>query len=339
MSEPEVSTLTITERRESTLTRSFREVYTAEALDIIRQNKCAGATDAEFAALMTIAAMKNLNPMTGQIHFVSRSSYDAATKTKTAKWVPQVGIDGFRLQAARTGEYDGQDEPMFMYDDKGQLLVAKVSAFRKGITRAFVGVARFDEYVQTFYKDGHHQPNSMWASKPHIMLAKCAEALALRKAFPEELGDLLLPEEIETDSGTHVTEQIARGVVQLTANDGDVKQRTQAALPEPKKDRDWAARLAAATTRDELTDVGKLMTDELPKGTSLRKAMSAVYVARLKEFDKPKENPVAKDEPAQDTAAEPEKKPDLKKACEECGLLGTHAPLCPDNDDASREPA
>jgi hypothetical protein len=104
-----------------------------------------------------------------------------------------VGIDGFRAIAERTGVYDGQDEPAFEYDAKGQLRLCKVAVYRKDVSRPFVGIAHFGEYAQR-KKDG--ALTRIWAEKPHVMLAKCAEALAFRKGFPEDTSGLYTAEEM-----------------------------------------------------------------------------------------------------------------------------------------------
>jgi hypothetical protein len=73
---------------------------------------------------------------------------------------------------------------------------ARVIVYRKGCSRPFVGTATYRSYVQT---DKGGEPNQQWQRGPDYMLAKCAEALALRKAFPSELGGTITPEEEGTD--------------------------------------------------------------------------------------------------------------------------------------------
>jgi phage recombination protein Bet len=163
--------------------------FSPEQRQIILDSFLNGASEAEAKVLMELARVRRLNPITKQIHFVKR--WDSMKGREV--WAAQVGIDGFRAIAERTGVYDGQDEPVYEYDAKGALKLCKVSVYRKDISRPFVGVAHFSEYVQT-KKD--KTPNSFWAEKPHIMLAKCAEALAFRKGFPEDLSGLFAPEEM-----------------------------------------------------------------------------------------------------------------------------------------------
>jgi len=107
----------------------------------------------------------------------------------------QTSIDGFRVIAERSGEYAGQDEPIFTKENN-KLISCKITVYKfRGDVRypASVGVAHWSEYAQTG-KD--NEPVAMWKKMPHIMLAKVAEALALRKAFPQDLSGLYTGDEI-----------------------------------------------------------------------------------------------------------------------------------------------
>jgi len=167
--------------------------FTPEQRQMIRNSFASGANESEFAVLMEVARARNLNPLLGQIHFVKRW-----TQERGEVWSHQVSIDGFRAIAERTGKYDGQDEPEFEYDEGARNpKLARVRVYRKDWKRPAVGVAHFTEYAQ-YKKDG--SLTRMWATKPHIMLAKCAEALAFRKAFPEDTSGLYAPEEMDDES-------------------------------------------------------------------------------------------------------------------------------------------
>jgi hypothetical protein len=56
---------------------------------------------------------------------------------------------------------------------------AKTTIWRKGCSRCFTGVARFADY---------NAGQGLWSKMPAAMIAKCSEALALRKAFPANLS-------------------------------------------------------------------------------------------------------------------------------------------------------
>lgn len=177
--------------------------FTPEQSVMIRDMYANGASESEFAFLMEIAKTRNLNPLLRQIHFVKRPDKEK----KRDVWAAQVSIDGLRSIANRTGAYDGQDEPDHEYDAEGLLTVSRVKVYRKGISRPFTGVARWSEYAQTKYDGG---PTHFWNKMAHTMLDKCAEALAIRKAFPEDTGGLYTPEEMaqasneeRRDSGPH----------------------------------------------------------------------------------------------------------------------------------------
>lgn len=173
---------------------AVRSTTTALAFDagqrkLIRDTFASGASEQEFAALIAVAERRGLDPFLRQVYFVQR--WDSQKSCMV--WAVQVSIDGLRGIAQKTGLYDGQDEPEFEYDAKGGLKSCRVRVYRKDWSRPSVAVAHWGEYAQK-KKDG--SLTAFWAGKPHIMLAKCAEALAIRKAFPEDTGGIYTAEEM-----------------------------------------------------------------------------------------------------------------------------------------------
>lgn len=164
--------------------------FSSHQMQMIRDTFANGASDQEFAVLMEIARVRRLNPLLKQIHFVKRWN----SQLKREVWTSQTSIDGMRALAERTGKYAGQDEPEYIYNNDGSILCAKVRIYRHDWERPAVGVAYWAEYVQTT-KDGN--VTQFWRDKPHVMIGKCAEAIALRKAFPEDLSGLYAQEEIQ----------------------------------------------------------------------------------------------------------------------------------------------
>jgi phage recombination protein Bet len=159
---------------------------------LILKTFCGGASPEDAEVLIGVAAARGMNPLLGECYFVKR--WDSASGTE--KWAVQASIDAFRIKAEETGDYGGQDEPEYEYNGKGEVVLARVKVYRRSLPgRAFaVGVARWDEYVQT-KRDG--TPTKFWAQMPHNQLAKCAEAIALRKAFPKVLARLYVEEEMQ----------------------------------------------------------------------------------------------------------------------------------------------
>lgn len=146
----------------------------------------AGAGD--LAVLMHVSQRTGLDPFSRQIYMIERGG----------KWTLQTGIDGFRVIAERRPEYAGQTAPEWCGEDgewRGVWTSAKPpAAARVGVLRTdrptTWGIANFAEFSVG---------NSMWKGKPAHMIAKCAEALALRKAFPNDLAGLMTPEEADRD--------------------------------------------------------------------------------------------------------------------------------------------
>jgi hypothetical protein len=118
-----------------------------------------------------------------------------------------VSIDGARLVAQRSDKYRGQTAPEWCgedgkwreawLDEVNPPAAARVGVYHADYPeRPTYGVARYRSYVQT-KSDG--APNATWWRMPDVMLAKCAEMLALRKAFQQDLGGLVIEEESGTD--------------------------------------------------------------------------------------------------------------------------------------------
>lgn len=169
--------------------------YTATQRALITDVLCKGATPTEVDFFMQVAERCRLDPFRRQIHAVKR--WDNSLRRETLTF--QVGIDGLRAIAARTGEYAGNDEPAFELDDQRNPVKATCTVYRfvKGQRVPFTASVFWREYCQT-KKDG--ALTAMWAQRPFGQLGKCAEAAALRKAFPEDAGQLYTEEEIAADS-------------------------------------------------------------------------------------------------------------------------------------------
>ena len=142
-----------------------------------------------------------LDPLARQIYSIERR------ENRNGQWVSvrsiQTSIDGFRLVAERSGKYAGQLGPYWCGEDgqwtdvwvsNSSPAAARVGVLRSDFKEPCWGVARFDAYAQ---KTKEGQPTRMWKTMGDVMVAKCAEALALRKAFPQELSGLYTSDEME----------------------------------------------------------------------------------------------------------------------------------------------
>lgn len=176
-------------------------VYDKTQIDLIKDTICQGATDNELKLFIQQCERTGLDPFARQIYSIERSS------NKNGKYIKvrqtQISIDGERLIAERTGKYGGQLGPYWCGNDGVWKEVwlspqppaaAKVGVIKTTFKEPMWGVAVFSEYCQ---KTNDGKLTKMWAEKPSIMIAKCAEALALRKAFPQELSGLYTTEEMD----------------------------------------------------------------------------------------------------------------------------------------------
>jgi hypothetical protein len=167
------------------------------------------------------------------------------------KWTVLIGIDGMRLVAQRSGEYDGQDPIEWQAEENGpwttvppkQPFSARIRIYRKGITRPLEQTVTWAEFGGT---------NGNWPKRPSHMLGIRVESHGFRRLFPMELSGLYTPEDFEADG------ELIAGEPEPTAHSED-----------------WPALFAAAATREELESV-RLRIPEAEKSDKLRTA----YLAR-----------------------------------------------------------
>ena len=158
----------------------FKEMD-AEQIALVKRTVAVGATDDELALFFYDCQRRGVHPLDKLLHFTKRQG----------KYTPITSIDLLRTRAHDTGKCAGITDPAFTGEAKKPGFAAYVVVRRMvdGHVAEFGATARWDEYKP--------QANDfMWTKMPFTMLGKCAEALALRKAFPQELAGLYTGDEM-----------------------------------------------------------------------------------------------------------------------------------------------
>lgn len=149
-----------------------------------------------------------LDPFTRQIYLIGRKN----NRKNRIDYTIQTSIDGMRLIADRTGRYAGSDRPIFGEDGKDRYAEVTVYKLVSGQRMPFTGVAYWSEF--------HQESSPMWKRMPRTMLAKCAEAQALRKAFPANLSGIYSAEEM--DHAGHIALDPAQAQLAVSQPAGQV---------------------------------------------------------------------------------------------------------------------
>ena len=167
-----------------------------ERIDLVKKTVAIGASDVELELFLYQAKRLGLDPLSRQIHFVKRKRWSSDLNAYEEVGTVQVGIDGFRVLAERTGKLAGIKRGV-LKDDKGQLVGGWAEVYRIDWSHPAREEVSFTEYCQTT-KDG--KPMGLWGRMPETMIKKVAEAAALRMAFPADLSGIYADEEMPQEA-------------------------------------------------------------------------------------------------------------------------------------------
>lgn len=197
--------------------RPEQTVWTPDQAAVLQQSGIDNqVAPAELSAFLHLCQRTRLDPFSRQVYLIGRWNGQQGRKVYT----PQTSIDGYRViahrAAAEAGHALGYEDTLWcdpsgkwrdVWLDEKPPAAAKVTVIRNGMR--FSAVARYSEYVQT--KKGG-EPSGLWVKMPTTMTAKCAEALALRMAFPHDLAGVYTAEEMAQADNPSADERHLRKV-------------------------------------------------------------------------------------------------------------------------------
>jgi phage recombination protein Bet len=245
--------------------------YDQSKIELLKATYAKGATDTELQLFLTVAQHRGLDPFSGQICFVKRKQLVDGEYKEVGTF--QVSIDGYRSMAARANDYmPSENLPTFTYKADGKTpdtATVECLKWHEGSKQwmRIKAIAYYDEFVQTT-RDG--KPNHFWGKMPHNQLAKCGEALVIRKGWPQQVEGLdvegveALPPAVE---GEYKQIAEAPGATEATAK---IAAPQGVIIPAAKPARMNFILENAAKQKLTAGDVNKMVKDEL-----MRPALSA----------------------------------------------------------------
>lgn len=190
--------------------------YTPAQLELVKRTVAADCNNDEFSLFVEVCRRVGLDPFRRQIYAVVYSKNNSERRRMSII----TGIDGFRAVAARNRDYRPDEaEPLITYRDDLKDPATNPLGIEKAVARAFklapngewhpvIGVAYWDEFapVDEIWEydaaQGRKAPcgkfklGGQWPRMGRVLIAKCAEAQALRKGWPEDLSGVYSPEEM-----------------------------------------------------------------------------------------------------------------------------------------------
>lgn len=213
-----------------------------ENVELIIQTYAKDLSPGQFSLFLADAHSRGMSITKRQIY---------ATVIK-GKMTIMVAIDGYRSTAEDHPDYAGQDGPYWCGTDgvwrdvwlsKERPAAAKVGVFRKGFQAPVYSIALWSEYAKP--------DRDTWKYLPTVMLAKCAEAQAIRRAFPAKLGGTYIPEEMDQARSIETTgRMVSVAPTPMVAEDVD---QDTGEIEEKERDAEWyRARTALRNWADKI---------------------------------------------------------------------------------------
>ncbi len=191
-------------------------------LSALKQLGLQEASAGDLGVFLHFCQRTGLDPFARQIYMIGRAG----------RFTIQASIDGLRLVAQRSGKYGGQTPTFWCGEDgvwvdvwleKTPPAAAKVGIYHQDWREPLWATAKFDSYAVAY----NGKLSGLWAKMPDLMIAKCAEALALRKAFPQDLSGIYSAEEMEqmevSAAPLQPVKQITNEVIKETKEVADIK--------------------------------------------------------------------------------------------------------------------
>lgn len=183
-----------------------------ELLSVLKSSLYIGAQDESIKLVLGYCKAAGLDPMQKPVHIVpmycaTGEKDKTGNDIKSMRDVVMPGIGLYRIQASRTGDYAGTSEPEYGEDITEEMDGVKITypkwckvtvrrLLKNGVVADFTAKEIWKENYATKKRDTI-APNAMWQKRPYGQIAKCAEAQALRKAFPDEIGSQPTADEME----------------------------------------------------------------------------------------------------------------------------------------------
>ena len=197
----------------SKLVQQTNNEIDSAVLSALKSSLYTGAKDDSIQMVIEYCKACNLDPMQKPVHIVPM--WDKNTKSMKDTIMPGIGL--YRIQAARSNKYAGVSEPEYGDTVNTKLGGVNISypEWCKVTVKKLIGTSIVEFTAKEYWLENYAiakkdstAPNAMWLKRPFGQLAKCAEAQALRKAFPEIITQQPTAEEMEGKSFAENTKTV-----------------------------------------------------------------------------------------------------------------------------------
>ena len=259
------------------------QIDESELMDVLQSSLYPGADPASIKMVLGYCKAAGLDPMQKPVHIVPM--WDS--KAKRMRDVIMPGIGSYRVQAARNG-CAGVTEPEFgpdVTEKIGGVEITYPAWCRVTVKRKLADGQIVEFTAKEFWKENYATagkdsvaPNAMWKKRPYGQLAKCAEAQALRKAFPEICSEPTADEM----AGKALNE------FDIDASTGEIRQPAQSARPElpPYSQADYEKNLPSWRS---IVQAGRKTPEDLIAMVSTKGILSEAMKQGIRDLAKPQD--------------------------------------------------